>query len=42
MVTRVERNATMPDFDLSRLPRVGFTEFMQQSMAQMGQMPRTR
>jgi hypothetical protein len=42
VVTRVERNATMPDFDLSRLPRVGFTEFMQQSMAQMGQMPRTR
>lgn len=42
VVTRVERNVKMPDFDLSRLPRVGFMDFMQQSMAQMGQMPRTR
>lgn len=41
-VTRVERNAKMPELDLSRFPRVGFDQFMQQSMGQAGAMSRPR
>jgi hypothetical protein len=39
-VQQVERNATMPEIDLSGLTRVGFTEFMQQSMSPPGALPR--
>lgn len=42
LVTRVEHDKAVPDFDLSRLPRIGFRDFMQQSLSQMSQTPRTR
>jgi hypothetical protein len=41
-VIRVDRNGTMPGLDLSRYPRMGFEQFMQQSMGQMREMPGMR
>jgi hypothetical protein len=41
-VIRVDRNGKMPGLDLSRYPRMGFEQFMQQSMGQMREMPGMR
>ncbi len=39
-VTRVDTDGRMPDLDLSRYPRVGFDEFMRQSLERAGGMMR--
>lgn len=41
-VVAVERGVKMPAVDLSRYQRIGFAEFMQQSMGRMGGMPLPR